>query len=195
MSDDSFVFVKCFNEDACLEGDKEKPLTNCAEGYRGVMCSSCEDDFWNDLGGFVCYECSGGVSKFVYFLKVVFFAIFCYWISRLINRSFNKQNQESIAAMRIFLTMLQMIAILNKMETTSTKRGGEAIIQTFLDRLLHFLQPENWVMDFDCVLVGYEPQEKYFMRLMCTIFLPPLLLVINVLMIFMLTFCIKLCHF
>lgn len=89
MTEDSFVFVKCFNEDACLEGDVEEPLTNCAEGYRGVMCSSCEDFFWKDLGGFICYECGAGASLFVYFLKVIFFAIFCYWISRLIIRSFN----------------------------------------------------------------------------------------------------------
>lgn len=97
--------------------------------------------------------------------------------------------------MRIFLTMLQMLAILNKMETTSTKRSGEAFIQTFFDYTLYFLLPENWVMDFDCLLVDLEPQDKYFMRLMGTIFLPPLLLVINVLMIFVLTFCVKLCHF
>lgn len=192
---DSFVFVKCFNEEACLVGDDEMPLTNCADGYDGVMCTSCEDGYWKDLGGYVCYECRLGTSPFVFGAKVLFFAFYCYWISRLINRSFANQNQESIAVMRIFLTMFQMIAILNRMESMNTRYSGDGDLQWLLDNLLYYILPENWLMDFDCLLVGLEPQEKFFTKLMVTIFLPAILLLINVLMIFILTFCVKLCHF
>ena len=39
MNADDFLFVKCFNENACLQGDVGVELANCAEGYEGVMCA------------------------------------------------------------------------------------------------------------------------------------------------------------
>ena len=44
-------------------------------------------------------------ASIIYVFKVIIFACFCYWISRLMFRSFRNQNQESLAAVRIFLTM------------------------------------------------------------------------------------------
>ena len=64
-----------------------------------------------------------------------------------------------------------------------------------MDTTIHFSLPESWLMDFDCVLADLSPEDQFFTRLMLTIFLPPLLLTINVVMIFVLTFCVKLCHF
>ena len=124
MTEDGYIFVKCFNEDACLEGTSENPFTNCEEGYRGVMCTSCDDFYWKDQGSFICYPCnsqSKGGALYIYILKVFVFAYFCYWMGLLLFRSFNQQNSESLATMRIWFTMFQMLAILNKMESTSTK--------------------------------------------------------------------------
>ena len=39
MNASDFLFVKCFNENACLVGNDNAPLANCAEGYEGVMCA------------------------------------------------------------------------------------------------------------------------------------------------------------
>ena len=75
-------------------------------------------------------------------MKVFFFAIFCYWISRLLFRSFAHQNQESVAAVRIFLTMSQMFTILNRMEATSTKNGGDLMLQEFMDHILYYVCPD-----------------------------------------------------
>ena len=58
MKDTDYIFVKCFNEDACLQGDPDNKLANCAEGYDGVMCTTCKDFHWKDLGSFVCYPCA-----------------------------------------------------------------------------------------------------------------------------------------
>ena len=52
MNEKDFVFVKCFNENACLAGDVNFPLKNCVEGYEGVMCANCEDKYWKNLGTF-----------------------------------------------------------------------------------------------------------------------------------------------
>ena len=106
MNKKHFIFVKCFNENACDEGNEVEKLTNCAEGYDGIMCTSCSDFYWKPQGTFQCYGCynqSSEVSWYVF--KVIVFSFFCYWISRLLFRSFAKQNQESLAAVRIFLTM------------------------------------------------------------------------------------------
>ena len=73
------------------------------------MCTSCADYYWRDVDSFICYPCSGNSPSkllFWYVLKVIVFALFCYWVSLLLFRSFEKQNQESIAAIRIWLTML-----------------------------------------------------------------------------------------
>jgi len=37
----AYLFVKCFNENACLQGDTNNPKVNCEEGYQGTMCSAC----------------------------------------------------------------------------------------------------------------------------------------------------------
>ena len=48
MHEHSAIFVRCFNNIACLEGTKEKPLNNCKEGFTGFMCSQCVKGFWRD---------------------------------------------------------------------------------------------------------------------------------------------------
>ena len=39
MHVDDSLFARCFNENACLEGDINEPLAKCADGYEGVMCA------------------------------------------------------------------------------------------------------------------------------------------------------------
>lgn len=75
-------------------------------------------------------------------MKVICFAYFCYWISSLVNRNFNEKNTESVAAIRIFITFLQILAIINKMEATVTKNGGDLELQEFMDKILYYLSPE-----------------------------------------------------
>ena len=43
MNKDHFIFVRCFNENACLQGNAANPLSHCEEGYRGIMCTSCDN--------------------------------------------------------------------------------------------------------------------------------------------------------
>lgn len=143
MNPEDFLFVKCFNENACLEGDEEYPLKNCVEGYEGVMCANCQEKYWKSLGTFQCYPCSmTDNALYVYIAKVCFFAFFCWWISRLLFRSFSKANIESVAAVRIFITLFQLFAILSKMEATTTKNGGDLQLQELMDKLVYYLCPD-----------------------------------------------------
>lgn len=41
MTDTSEVFVRCPNEFACLAGNLQNKLKNCAPDYQGVMCGQC----------------------------------------------------------------------------------------------------------------------------------------------------------
>ena len=50
-------------------------------------------------------------------------------------------------------------------------------------------------MKFDCLFEGISAQDKYFATLMITICLPPMLLAIDLVLIWILTFLIKLCQF
>ncbi len=34
-------FLKCPNEEACLEGDLNHSVSNCATGYKGILCGDC----------------------------------------------------------------------------------------------------------------------------------------------------------
>ena len=64
-----------------------------------------------------------------------------------------------------------------------------------MDHLIYYVCPENWILDFDCLLSGMSPEDHFLARLMLTIFMPPLLMVINVVLIWFLTFFIKFCQF
>lgn len=50
-------------------------------------------------------------------------------------------------------------------------------------------------MDFDCLIEGKTAKDKYFARLMISIFMPPMLLAIDLVLIWSLTFLVKLCQF
>lgn len=185
-----FIFVRCFNENACLRGEE---LTNCNNGYRGIMCTSCSDNYWKNFGTYQCYECSQAMSPgLIYFFKVVFFALTCYLISRFLLQSLNKQNQETVAAIRILLTFTQLMTILSKMDNMSSKNLGELSLQQLLDKLLYYVCPEQWIFDFDCLVSGKSPEDAYLLRLLVTVFMPLPLIVIDIVMIWIITFIIKL---
>lgn len=124
---ESYLFVKCFNEKACLEGTEENKYRNCDEGYDGVMCSQCKDEYWRNYGAFECYPCQmqGSSRALVYGFKVLMFFTACYALARLLLRSWSQPNQESLASVRIMLHMIQMFAILSKMNVLKTNYKEE----------------------------------------------------------------------
>ena len=79
------------------------------------------------------------------------------------------------------------------MEATTTKNGGDLQLQELMDKLVYYLCPEQWILDFDCLMTGFTPSEEFFYRLLITIFIPALLLAVDLIMIWMLTFFVKLC--
>ena len=88
--------------------------------------------------------------------------------------------------------MGQMLAILNKMDNTRTKNDGALWLQENLDYLLYYICPDQWIMDFDCLFSGLSPEQAYYHRLAATILLPLLLISIDLITIFVLTYCSKL---
>ena len=91
--------------------------------------------------------------------------------------------------------MLQTLSILKKFEPTETKIGGELALQTFMDKLIFFTQPQEWIYDWECLLQGSDAKELFFIRLILTLTMPITLLVTNVIMIWMITFFVKFCSF
>ena len=49
-------YIECYNPDACLGGDEESPLGECATGYDGILCANCIGRYRRS-GQFVCAEC------------------------------------------------------------------------------------------------------------------------------------------
>jgi len=216
MSDaESNIFVKCFNENACQMGTIANPATNCAEGYNGIMCSSCTDLYWKSSGNFECYACNSPTMSrgAVFFFKVFSFYMFCYILGRVFLRGFSDSNSESLASIKILLTFIQTMTIVSKMEATRTKVEKEADMQDTMDSMLYWMNPGEWLFDFECLFVspgfGADDSEtdteividsiesinqtKYIKRLLLTIFMPLILLVANIVIIWMLTFCVKQC--
>ena len=205
---ESYLFVKCFNEDACLRGNEDNLNQNCAEGYTGVMCSACSDLHWKNQGNFECYPCNSADTNMVYFCKIVAFYLFCYTLGRIFLRGFSAPNSETLGAIKILLTFFQTMSIVSKMEGTRNKFGTEAEMQSTMDAILYYANPGEWLFDFDCLLISPEDldadvienfesiaAQKYIRRLLPTIFMPLVLLIANILSIWMITFCVKLCQF
>mmetsp|Transcript_8885 Transcript_8885/g.10904 ORF Transcript_8885/g.10904 Transcript_8885/m.10904 type:complete len:186 (+) Transcript_8885:2389-2946(+) len=161
------------------------------------MCTACSDLYWKNLGNFECYPCAmAGTSRTtVYIFKVISFYAFCYTLGRLFLGGFSKPNSESLASVKILLTFGQTLFIISKMEQTRTKNLTEASMTSFLDTLIFYLNPGEWIFDFDCLFMSLEPEQKYLNRLLLTIFMPMILLIANIVTIWFLTFMVKQCQF
>ena len=38
--------MPCYNSEACVGGTREQPLGECAEGYKGLACSKCLNNYF-----------------------------------------------------------------------------------------------------------------------------------------------------
>lgn len=131
------------------------------------------------------------------------FYIVTYMLARMFLGDFSKPNSETFASIKIMMTFSQNLYILAKMEQTRTKNHNEAKMTSFFDKLLYFVNPGEWIFDFDCYLVSKDPEDyeypgqmseqKYLHRLLVTIFMPVMLFITNVLVIWFLTFLVKQC--
>ena len=204
--EDQFLFVKCFNENACLEGNKNRTMVNCDEGYEGVMCSACSDGFWKKLGNFECYPCVNLIGPDGdYTFKVLGFFMVTYMLARMFLGDFSKPNSETFATIKIMMTFGQTLLILSKMEQTRTKKFIEADLTSLIYQLVYYVNPGEWLFDFDCLLTSLDPgqydysgqvyEQKYLNRLLTTIFMPAILFTANVFIVWALTMIVKQCQF
>lgn len=144
-----------------MRGDEQNLYQNCADGYTGVMCSACSDLNWKSLGNFECYACGSQDTgrNTVYAFKVLCFYLFVYVVGRVFLDGFSDPNSETLSSIKILLTFAQTMAIVSRMEATRTKISGEEEMQTFMDTLIYYTNPGEWLFDFDCLFLTSEDMD------------------------------------
>ena len=104
LHDDSQIFIACLNFNACLEGNEENPLDNCAEGYEGVMCSLCSEGYWKTKNTWECLKCgkTGDAQLAWNIVSLIFFLAIIVMIYLQMMRNFKHHpQQEFLAIFRI----------------------------------------------------------------------------------------------
>lgn len=49
------------------------------------------------------------------------------------------------------ISFAQLLAIISKMEAGRTEIAEEASMQSFMDKLVYYTNPGEWIFDFDCL--------------------------------------------
>lgn len=56
FSENSDVFIKCYIEINCKEGNESNLIQNCANGSEGNLCNSCQKGYGKQLNN-LCEQC------------------------------------------------------------------------------------------------------------------------------------------
>lgn len=65
-------YEDCPRPESCLGGDENNPLGDCAEGYRGILCTNCAPG--HNRSGFRCNKCPSMIGNIAIFF-VMFVAL------------------------------------------------------------------------------------------------------------------------
>jgi len=143
-------YIKCLNPSACLGGDRENPLGNCAEGYGGFLCADCSGRYRRN-GAFVCSECSDPeLNIFVsalYFLALISAII---TLVKMTMRGSQTRRPLSSVYLKVFLNHFQMLQVISKI-----KFGWPNIIQQVLHYQQYISSLPTQVISFDCLMIDY----------------------------------------
>ena len=100
----STLIVRCFNKEAC-SGDGNDQIQNCAPGYEGNMCASCQSGYWKNPDTFTCNKCETEPTMGKFGMLAAFFAV-VFVIYRMFQFSKVRINAELIAIVRITINTL-----------------------------------------------------------------------------------------
>lgn len=64
-------FILCENVDACLGGDINNSMGICAQGYKGIICGDCNDNFFKTKQ----FECSGCPDRTKNIIQISFIIV------------------------------------------------------------------------------------------------------------------------
>ena len=109
--ENSDVFFKCPNSNACIEEDEKTIGKNCKEGYCGNLCQSCSDGFSRAATN-ECSKCLDQKKNTGLIIGLCFVAISVLIVitSSNINGAFKEQSITSIY-FKILLNYIQVVAL------------------------------------------------------------------------------------
>lgn len=180
--DNSQIIVKCFNELACLEGDADYPMQQCAEGYDGVMCATCEPGYWKARGTHECHKCEFSYSTSLTWtiIGTISFVVVILVLNRQMLENFNEPNQETIAYYRILISLFHFMYIVNSLQDSVYNIGAYIWLKQQIDYLTHALNPFFWLVDLSCVDTGWSREDQFYNETLIVIALPVAIFFTNV---------------
>lgn len=181
IHDESSLMIRCFNREACIEDDKNE-LRNCATGYEGEMCASCQLGFWKNPGTFKCYECSETDSfmqsmykalLLVFFLVIACIIFYVFWSTKA------DPNVEIVAIIRILISFFHIMTILTRALGLETVQGAGQHLQQRMDYLSTYMSPAFWLTDTQCTEYSTDDKgEDLRLTLLITVAIIPALILL-----------------
>ncbi|TNV88077.1 hypothetical protein FGO68_gene10837 [Halteria grandinella] len=177
---DSENFIKCLNPESCLGG--MFPLDNltghCADGYQGVMCSSCSDGYYANYESQICKRCpSPSVNSLVivaFGLLVIFVVILLVWSNLRIP---GKAKNYMPVYLRILVNHLHVIALIASFEFNWPDQ-----FVSFFRGIQPVSDAQSQILSIDCLFAQYKGEIKpFYGRTIMLAILPPIMLFLIVL--------------
>lgn len=182
FTEDSEVFVRCFNKKACEAGNLEDPLQNCEDSYDGVLCASCADNHWKPYGTFYCYKCiSDGLQTIKLYACPIFYFLLVAGLTRVFLSKIGQKNTQWIAIVRLFINMYQILQILQIQADDLASVPPNIYLKTYIDYKVNAFLPMNWLVDFQCLEhhLGFDSITMFYATLYVYMLAPLIILVIN----------------
>lgn len=77
--------------DACLGGDQNNSMGKCVDGYKGIICGDCGNDYYKSKQ-FTCTVCPERIKNIIQISFILVFAV-CYVIF-LVRSTLNTADKE-----------------------------------------------------------------------------------------------------
>lgn len=139
--------ITCYGGDeACLAGNATSdPLGNCAEGYKGVLCSVCDKGF-SKMGDFSCLPCPTNylLNGILILLFITFYIAAVVFTIRTILKA--KSTHLNIC-LRILLNHIQILGVLGVYSLNWPK-----VLQEFIRGMKKSIDLDSQLLSIDCFI-------------------------------------------
>eukprot|EP00347_Sterkiella_histriomuscorum_P008156 403346168 len=150
-SNKTYVFVKCFNENACLGmiPPENNPQGSCRESYFGILCSDCETGY-SRTGNFECSPCPDKTQNVLRIIAIIIamIAVIVFLIRSTLNGAAETKNVTSVFQ-KILLNHIQLLMV-----TASFDFDWPKILISFFQTSQNVGAASEQVFSVDCFLVN-----------------------------------------
>ena len=158
-------YIPCFVEAACLGGNVTQPLTMCATGYNGILCSQCDGGYFKSDDN-KCQKCPLWLGSFVKLLVqfTVITIIALYFLRSLMQNLAAGSKPVTYVYFKILISHFQQMGLVAtiKFQWDTGTSIIMTILQVIADAPMEILFPQCLLQDVTGINGGNDSAISIF---------------------------------